>query len=105
MCAMSTTIRAPTSCATFARQPFELVVVDPLVVLAHAVGDDGVQLAGKVERVAMGQVSTVREVHPQDRVAGLQQREVHRHIRLGAGMRLHVRMVGAEQLLRARNRQ
>ena len=85
------------------REPLELVVVDPLVVLADAVGDDRVELAGEVERVAVRQVAAVREVHAEHGVAGLEQREVHRHVRLRAGVRLHVGVLGAEQLLRARD--
>ena len=89
------------SCA----EPLELVVVDPLVVLAHAVGHDRVELAGEVQRMAVRQVAAVREVHAEHRVARLQQREVHRHVGLRAGVRLHVGVLGAEQLLRARDRE
>ena len=87
------------------RQPLELVVVDPLVVLAHAVGDDLVELAGEVQRMAVRQVAAVRQVHAEDRVARLQQREIHRHVRLRARVRLHVGVLGAEQLLGPRDRQ
>ena len=87
------------------REPLELVVVDPLVVLADAVGDDGVELAGEVQRMPVRQVAAVREVHAEDGVARLQQREVHRHVRLRAGVRLHVGVLGAEQRLRAGDRQ
>ena len=45
------------------RQPLELLVVDPLVVFADAVGDDGVELAGEVQRMAVREVAAVREVH------------------------------------------
>ena len=87
------------------RQPLELLVVDPLVVFAHAVGDDGVELAGEVQRMAVREVAAVREVHAEHGVARLQQREVDRHVRLRARVRLHVGVLGAEQLLRARDRQ
>ena len=52
-------------------QAIELVVVDPLVVLADAVGHDGVELAGEVERMAVRQVAAVRQVHAEHRVARL----------------------------------
>ena len=39
------------------------------------------------------------------RVAGFEERAEHRHVRLGAGVRLHVGVVGAEQLLRAIDRE
>ena len=84
-------------------QPVELVVVDPLVVLPHAVGDDRVELAREVERVAVRQVAAVREVHAEHRVARLEQRHVHRHVRLRARVRLHVGVLGAEQRLGARD--
>ena len=82
-------------------QARELVVVDPLVVLAHAVRDDRVELAGEVERMAVRQMAAVREVHAEHRVAGLEQREVDAHVGLRAGMRLHVGVLGAEQRLGA----
>ena len=85
-------------------EPIELVVVDPLVGLADAVRDDRVELAGEVQRMAVGQVAAVREVHPEDGVARLQQREVHGHVGLRARMRLHVGVVGAEQRRRAGDR-
>ena len=82
-------------------QPIELVVVDPLVVRLHAVGDDFVQQARKVERVAVRQVAAVREVHAEDGVARLHDREIHGHVGLRARVRLHVGVLGAEELLRA----
>jgi hypothetical protein len=82
------------------RESLEFVVVQALVVLAHAVRDDGVELAGEIERVPVGEVAAVRQVHPEHRVAGLQQREVDRHVGLGARVRLDVGMVRPEQRLR-----
>ena len=46
----------------------------------------------------MGQVTAVVEPEREDRVTGLQGCEVDRHVRLGAGMRLDVDVLGAEQL-------
>ena len=82
-------------------QPVQLVVVEALVVLAHAVGHDGVEQAGEVQRVAVRQVTAVRQVHAEDRVARLEQRQVHRHVRLRARVRLHVRVFRAEERFRA----
>ena len=45
----------------------------------------------------MRQVPAVGEVHAEDAVARLQQRRVHGHVRLRAGVRLDVGMVGAEE--------
>ena len=85
-------------------EPLELVVVDPLVVLAHAVGDDRVELAREVERMAVGQVAAVRQVHAEHGVARLEQRHVDRHVGLRAGVRLHVGVLGAEERLGAGDR-
>ena len=71
------------------------VVVDPLRILANAVGMDLVQAARKVEGHAVGQVAAVGEVHSEDPVAGLQHAEVGRHVGLGAGMRLDVDVLAA----------
>ena len=72
---------------------------------ADAVGHDRVELAGEIERVAVREVAAVRQVHAEHRVARLQQRHVDRHVRLRAGVRLHVDVVGAEQRLGARDGQ
>ena len=88
-----------------AREPVELVVVEPLVALADAVRHDREELAGEVQRMAVREMAAVREVHPEDGVARLEHGEVDGHVRLRAGMRLHVDVLGAEQLLRALDRQ
>ena len=54
--------------------------------------------------MAVRQVAAVRQVHAEHGVARLEQRQVDRHVRLRAGVRLHVGVVGAEQRLRARDR-
>ena len=46
----------------------------------------------------MGQMAAVTQVHPQDRVTGLEQREVGGQVCLGAGVRLNVGMVRREEL-------
>ena len=43
----------------------------------------------------------MRQVHAQDGIAGLEQREVDRHVRLGARVRLDVGVLGAEERLGA----
>ena len=76
-----------------------------LVVAAHAVGDDLEPLARHVDRRAVGQVAAGGEVEAHEGVAGLQQRQEHRLVRLAAGVRLHVGEVAAEQLLGALDRE
>ena len=83
------------------RQAVEFVVIDRLGFLAHAVGNELVHLAGKIERMPVRQVPAVRQVHAQHGVARLQRRHVDGHVRLRARMRLHVGVLGAEQRFRA----
>ena len=79
----------------------QLVVVEPLVVFAHAVRHDVEVLAREVQRVAVREVTAVGEVHAQDRVAGLQNGQKHRHVGLRAGVRLDVGVLGSKQRLGA----
>jgi hypothetical protein len=51
------------------REFVDLVVVDAFVVLVDAVSDEFVHAAGKIERVAMGEMAAVSEIHAEDRVA------------------------------------
>ncbi len=55
--------------------------------------------------MAVRQVAAVRQIHAHDGVAGLQHGRVGGLIGLRSGMRLHVGMLGAEQLLGAVARQ
>ena len=71
----------------------------------HAVLHGVEQLAREIHLGAVRQVSAVIEAHAEYGVAGREQREVHGGIGLRAGVRLHVGVVGAEQLLRAIDRQ
>ena len=50
------------------------------------------------------EVTTVGEVHSEDRVAVIQRSHQHRHVRLCSGVRLNVGMFGAKDLLRAIDR-
>ena len=61
--------------------------------------------SGQRRLAAMRQMSAVGEVHAEDPVARLQQRRIHGHIRLRAGVRLNVCMVRAEQPRHALDRQ
>jgi hypothetical protein len=53
----------------------------------------------------VGEVAAVGQAHAQHGVAGIQQRQKDGAVGLGAGVRLHVGVVGAEQLLGAVNGQ
>ena len=83
------------------RELFDFVVVDALVFFFHAVGNEFVHAAGKIQRVAVGQMAAVREIHAQHGVAGLQRGHIYGDVRRGAGVGLHVGVLGAKQFLGA----
>ena len=78
-----------------------LLVVDRVRLAADAVVGDRVEPPREVHLEAMRQMTSVRELEREDRVARLQRRHVHGHVGLGARVRLHVCVLGAEELLRA----
>ena len=74
-----------------------LVINEALVVCA--VGYEVVELAGNVDRRAVGQVTAVCKAHAHYGVAGLEQSDVNRCVSLCAGVRLNVCELCAEKLL------
>ena len=86
-----------------ARHGGELVVINPLVVLAHAVVDDFKKFAGEIRLVAVGQMAAVAQIHREHLVAGFEHGKIDGHVRLAAGMRLDVGVFRAEQFFRAVN--
>ena len=83
------------------RQRAHLVVVDDLGVRAHVVRDHVVRAPRVVDAEPVREVPAVGELHGHHRVAGLEQREEHREVGRRAGVRLHVGVLGAEDLLAA----
>jgi len=81
------------------RQPLDFFVVNGLSCLGNAIGHHLVETTGKVDRAAVGQVTTVGKVHPQDGVTRLTDGVVDRHVGLGTGVGLHIGMVRPKQLL------
>ena len=75
-----------------------LVVVDAAV-LAQAVGHHVVVLARKIHRGAVGQVSALVQAHAKHRVPVLAQGLIDGEVGLGAGVGLHVGVIGAEEFL------
>ena len=73
------------------------VHVDEERLRVDSVGGGVVQLAGEVELHAVGEVPAVGEFHAEDGVAGSGDRGEDRGVGGGAGVRLHVRELGAEQ--------
>ena len=88
-----------------ARDARDLVHVDQARLAVDPVGRDVVEPAGEVDLHAVREVAAVRQLEAQDRVARLQQRVVDGRVGLRAGVRLDVRVLGAEQLLRAVDRE
>jgi hypothetical protein len=87
------------------RDGADLVVVDELVRLAHSVGDHVEQLAREVDRRTVREMSPMGQLHPHESVAGGEKGEVGRRIRLRPRMRLHVDVLGPEDLCGALDRQ
>ena len=82
----------------------EGVVVDAAVGQGDAVVGDFVEFAGEVGLVPVGEVASVREVHGEDAIAGLEDAEVDGHVGLAAAVGLDVGVVRAEELLGALDR-
>ena len=87
------------------RDPQDVVVVDHVRLARDAVVDDVVEAAREVDLEPVREVAAVRELEREDRVARLERREVDGHVRDRARVRLHVRVVGAEELLRPVDRE
>src|SRR5215218_4977166 len=83
----------------FKRDLAQLVVIYEAV-LAHAVVDYRVGAAREVELHPVRQVPAVREVHREDLLARFEQGRVRRLVGLAARVRLHVDVLGPEELLR-----
>ena len=81
------------------------VEVELLGVGVDAVVDGLEPLAAHVHRRTVGEVAAVAEVHAQDRVAGLQQRQEDGEVGLGAAVGLHIGPGGTKQLLGPLDRQ
>ena len=88
-----------------ARLRENVVVVDHVRLPRDAVVRDRVEPAAEVDLQSMREMAAVRELQREDRVAGLERGHVHGHVRLSAGVRLHVRVLGAEELLGAVDRE
>jgi len=86
------------------REATHFFEVDSLVVDAHLVRAEVVEDSARVDRRAVREVSAVVEAQPQHHVARFQHRLVHRHVCAGAGVRLHVGVLGAEEPLHALDR-
>ena len=92
----------------FSGQIAHLVHVDApgqRAVLFDAVMGGFIQDARKVDRAAVREMPAVGKVQSEEGVSRLQECQKHGSVRAGAGMRLHVYPVAAEQFLRSLSRQ
>ena len=87
------------------REREHVVVVDEVRLTRDPVVDDVVEPAREVDLQAVRQVPAVRELEREDRVPRLECGEVDRHVRLRARVRLDVRVLRAEERLRAVDRE
>ena len=85
--------------------PLHFVEIDARVVGAYTIRHGVKPLARQIGRRTVRQMTAGGERHAEDRVAGLEQRQKHRLVRLCAGMRLHIGKAATEQLLGALDRQ
>ena len=74
-----------------------LVEVDALVAGGHAVGHEPVEATRGVDRRPVGEVSALIQAEAEHGVADLEGGEVGGHVGVGAGMGLHVGVLGAEE--------
>ena len=79
----------------------EFIVVDVTGFLVYAVLHEVVEFAGEVGGITVGEVPPVSEVHAENFVARLQNGRVDREVGLGAGVRLHVGVLGPEKFFGA----
>ena len=77
-------------------QFFQSIIVNSFRFLGYAVVNHIVQFAGEVGPVPVGEVAAVGEIHRENGIARLQNREVNGHVGLGTGVGLHVGMIPAE---------
>ena len=86
-------------------QTRQFVIIDHFRILAYSVWHDAIVLSGEIQRVTVGEMAAMRQVHSQHRIAGLQDGKIDRHIGLASRMRLNIHVLGAEEFLCARDRE
>ena len=86
------------------RDPQHVVVVDKVRLRRYAVARNRVEAPREIDFEPVRQVSAMRELEPEQRVARLQTGEVDTHVRLRPRVRLHVRVLGTVERLDAVDR-
>ena len=80
----------------FLGQARELVVIDTLIFFADAIGDHFIELAGKIQVMAVREMAAVRQVHTEDGVARIEHAAVGGFIGLRSAVRLDVGVFSVE---------
>ena len=65
----------------FLRQLFQIVIINRLSLFGDAVRNDAISFAGKIQVMAMREMSAMRQVQAKNRVPRLQHRSICFHIR------------------------
>ena len=86
-------------------QALDFVEVDPPVLAPDTIGNRVKPFAGEVWPGSVRQVAARGKRHSEHGIAGLEQRQEHRLVRLGPGMRLDIGERAIEQPLGAVDRQ
>lgn len=86
------------------RKTFHFIIINRFGFRGNTVGNDIEQLAGEVHRMSVGQMPAVVKTHGKNRVSGIEQGEVNRHVRLASGVRLDIRGLRAEKFAGALDR-
>src|SRR5215471_17432113 len=60
-----------------ARQRFEFLIVDDFCVLSNSIEHDAVVFSGEIQRMAVGEMSAVRQIHSKNGVSGLKHRQIY----------------------------
>src|SRR6266571_3818486 len=81
------------------------VVINPSGLFVNVIRRRLEERAREIDGRAMGEMPAMRQRQAEQRVAELRDGEIRRHVRLRPGVRLHIRMLGAEQRLRPINRE
>ena len=74
------------------------IIVDGFRLVPQTVGDDVEIFTGDIHRASVTEVSTVSQIHAQNRVTGLGQGKERCQVGVGAGVGLHVGVVTAKEL-------
>src|SRR5947209_6265147 len=91
--------------ALFFGEFLQIVVVDSFSFPRHAIGNDAVGLARKIQMMSVSEMAAMRQVEPKYGVARLQNRRISFHVGLRTRMGLHIGVLRPKQLFCALARQ